>query len=222
MGQRFASLLLAQRFSFISCGFATQDKASVYALLLSTRLSVSPPRVSVSHCRTRLMSTLLLSPPGSSCLLAKSQACTAEQGLGPRFASLLLIQYFSLTSCRLEPQDKAWVYAFPLSTRLIVSLRRVVGSHHRTRFWFMFCLSPPSSACLLAETRAPTLEQGLALRFTSLHQPHTVCSPSHGLAPHNKAGVHVLPLSTRLSVCPCQVADRTAQQVLGRSFASLQ
>ena len=161
------------------------------------------------------MSTLLLSPPGSSCLLAKSRACTAEQGLVTRFASLLQTQCFSLTSCRIEPQDKAWVYAFPLSTRLIVSLRRVVGLHHWTRCGFMFCLSPPSSACLLAETRAFTAGQGLALRFASLHQDQTVFSPSHGLATHNKAWVHVLPLPTRLSVCPCQVAGSHRTTRLG-------
>ena len=162
------------------------------------------------------MSTLLISPPGSSCLLAKSRAFTAaEQGLRPRFASLLQTQCFSLTRCRLEPQDKAWVYAFLLSIRLIVSLRRVVGPHHRTRFGFMFSLSPPSSAYLLAETQALTAGQGLALRFASLHQAQTVSSPSHGLASHNKAWVHVLPLCTRLSVCPFQVAGSYCTTRLG-------
>merc|ERR1711917_38475 len=105
-----------------------------------------------SDRRKRLGSTLCLSPHSSACLIAESRLRTARQDLGPRFASLLQIQRFSLTSCRLTPQDKALFYALPLSTSLIVSPRRVSVSKHRTRLGSTLCLSPSSSACLLGET----------------------------------------------------------------------
>ena len=152
------------------------------------------------------MSTLCLSPPNSALHLDKSQARTAGQGLSLWFSSLHQAHRLSSPSRGLAPQDKAWVYGLCLSTRLSVSPRRVAGSHCRTLVGSTFCLSPPGSACLLAETRAPNARQGFGPRFAFFHQAQPVSSPSCRLAPHNKAWVQVLPLSIRLSVCPCQVA----------------
>ena len=87
-GPRFVSLLQAQYF-LPRCVLANHGKASVYALPHSTRLSVSPHRVGGSHYTTRLGFTLWLSPPGSACLVAKSRALTAQQGMSPRFGSFL-------------------------------------------------------------------------------------------------------------------------------------
>ena len=172
---------------------------------LSIRFSLCPRRLIGSHCRTRLGSTLSLSHQGSACLLAESRARTAQQGMDPQFASLLHAQRFSFPSRGLAPQDKAWVYALTLSIRFGVSPRRVAGSHRKRRLGSTLCLSPPSSALLIAKSWARTAGQGLGLRFASLHQGQQVSSPSRELAPHNKAWVHVLPFSTRLSESPCHV-----------------
>ena len=200
MGPRFASLLQIQRFSLTSCRLAPQDKAWVYALPLSARLIVFPRRVSVWNHRTRLGSTLCLSPPSSACLLGESRARTAGQRLGSYFASLHQGQHVSSPKLRFPPQDKAYVHALTLSTRLSLCLRRVAGSHRTTRLGSTFCLSPQGSACVLAKSRARTAHQGLCPCFASLHQAHRDFSQSRELAPHDKAWVQFLPLSTTLSV----------------------
>ena len=98
-----------------------------------------------------------------------------------------------MTSRGLSPRNKACVHGFPLSTTLIVSPRRVVGLHPRTRLGSTFCLSP---------------------------QAQRVSSRSHGLAPLDKDWVHVFPLFTRLIVSPRRVAARTPRHGLGLRFAS--
>ena len=188
---------------------------------LSTRLSVSPRRNASSQRKTRLRSTLCLFPPGSACVLAELQACTAQQGLGPGVASLHQAQRLSLPSCRLAPYNKALVHAFPLSTRLIVTPRQDASSHRRTRLWSTLFLSLPLPASLLAESQARNHGQGLGPRFASLHQAHRVSSPSHGVLPRVNAWVHVLPLFTGLIVSPGRVAARTPGQGLGLRFDSL-
>ena len=129
---------------------APQNKAWVQVLPLSTRFSISPRLVAGSKHRTMLRSTPCLSPPSSAGLLAETRALTASQGLGSRFAFLLQAERFSLPSRRLEPQDRAWVYALLLSTWLNVYPRRFAGSHSRTRLGSTLFLSPSNSACLLA------------------------------------------------------------------------
>ena len=172
---------------------------------LSTKLIVSPRRVAGSHRRTRLGSMLCLFPPGSECLLAESLTRTEGQGLGPRFASLSQAQRVSSTSRVLAPPHRAWVHALPLSTRLSLSPRLFAGSHRRTILGSTLCLSPPGSACLLVELLARTARQGLGLRFVSLHQAQHISSLSRGLAPQDKAWVHTLPLSSKLSASPRRV-----------------
>ena len=173
---------------------------------LSTRLIVSPRRVAGPHQRTRLGSTLCLSPPGSACLLGESQARTIGQGFDIRFISLHQAQRVFSPSHGLAPHKKAWVQALPLSTRLIVTPRQVTSSHRRTRLGSTLCLSLPLSACLLAESLACTHGQGLGPCFASLHQAQRVSSPIRWLAPLDKDWVHALPLPTRLSVSPRRVA----------------
>ena len=175
----FASLHQAQRVFSLSQGLASRNKALVHALLLSTRLSVTPGRVAVLHRRTRFCSKLCVSPPGSELPLAKSRARIIGQGLSPRFATLHQAQRFSSTSRGLAPWDKALVYALPLSTMLSGSPRRFACSHRRTRLGSTLSFSSPGSGCFLAESRAPNAGKGL---------------------------VHALPLSTRISVSPCQFA----------------
>ena len=149
---RFPSLNQAQRVPSPSHGLSPQEKAWVNALLFSTKLSLSHRRVAGSHYKTRLGFTLCLSPTNSALLLDMLQTRTAGQSLGLRIASLHEAHRFSSPCRGLEPQEKAWVYALPLSTWLCVSPRRVAGTHRRARVGSMFCLSPPGSACLLAET----------------------------------------------------------------------
>ena len=154
---------------------------------------------------TKLGSTLCLFPSSSTCLLADTLACTPGQGMGLHFASLHLAQRVSSASRGLAPQDKAYVHAFPLSTRLIVSSRRVVGLHRGTRLGFTFCLSPPGSACVIKESWARSPGQGLYPHFHSPHQAQTVSSPSRGLASQDYALVYASPLTTTLSVSPRRV-----------------
>ena len=181
---------------------------------------MSHRRVAGSHYKTRLGFTLCLSHTNSALLLDKLQTRTAAQSLGLRIASLHQAHRFSSPCGGLEPQDKSWVYALPLSTWLCVSPRRVAGTHRRARVGSMFCLSPPGSACLLAETQIPTADQGLGPHLASLHQVRPLSSPSHGLAPHNKNWVHVLPLSLGSACVLAKSRDRTVPQSLGPCFAS--
>ena len=169
---------------------------------LSIRFSVSLRRVAGSHPWTRLSSTFCLFPPGSACLLAESRARTAQQGLGPRFASLHQAQRVSSQSRGLAPQDKAWIHALPLSATLSVSLLLVACSHRRTGLGSTLCLSPPGSACLLAYSRDRTAGQSSGPRFASLHQAQRVSSSSCWLELQDKAWVYALSLSTRLSISP--------------------
>ena len=207
---------------------------------------MSPCRVVSSHCRRRIRSTLCVSLLGSACLLDKSRTLTAQQGLGSRFPSFHHAHCLSSPSRGLAPPDKTWVYVLLLSTGsacLIAESRACTvgqglgprfasfhqahrvswtsrGSHSRTRLGSTFCLFPPGSVCLIAESRACTAGQGMGPRFSSLqqaqrfssssrigqqvlgavfaslHQAQRVFSISRELAPRNKSRVHVLPLST--------------------------
>ena len=205
---------------------------------------MSPRRVMGSNPWTMFASKLCLSPPSSLYVLAESRARTAGQSFDPGFASLHQIQHVSspsrkfaqqdkalvyalplssslsvsLPSCRLKPPDKAWVHALSLSTRLSVSPRQVAASHRRKRHWSKLCLSKPGEACLLNESRARTAGQGLGPRFATLHKAHRFSSLSCGLAPLDKALVKVLPLSTRLSVSSRRVADSTQWTRLWSTF----
>ena len=123
LGAHFASLHQAQHFYLPSRGLAAQNKAWVYVLPLSTRVSVFPPRFKGSHRRTRLGSTLCLFLLSSALLLTNSRACSAGQGFGLRFASLHQVHRVSSPINGLAPQDKTRVYDFPLSSRLSVSPR---------------------------------------------------------------------------------------------------
>ena len=205
---RFSVHNQAQRVSSPSRGLAPQDKAWVLVLLASPcsalleksrgrttgqglglrfdslhRLSVSPRRVASSYLRTRLWSTLYFSHPSSALLLAKTRASTARQRLGLRFASLHQAQCVSSLSRRIASHNKAWVHALPLSTLLSVSPRRVAGSHRATRLGSMLCLSPPGSACVLAESWARTAGQCLGPCFASHIQAQRFSLPSQGHAP---------------------------------------
>ena len=215
MALRFASLHQAQRNSSPSRWLAPWDKALGHALHLSTRLSMSPRRVKGSHPRTRLGFTLCFSPPGSACLLAKSRACTTQQGLNPRFASIHQAQCVSSQSRRLAPRNKAWVHVLPLSTRLSMSPRRFAESYRKTRLGSTLCLSPSSSALLFAKSRACTAGQDFSLSFASLHQIQRVSPPSCGLTPQDMASVYALPLSTRLSVSSRRFAGSHPRTMLG-------
>ena len=178
------------------------DKAWVHVLPLSIRLSVSPRRVTGLHPLTKFGSTLCLSPPDSACLLTESRPRTTGQGLGPRFASLHQARSVYSPNRRLAPQDKAWVHALPLSSKLSASPCQVAGSHRRRRFRSTHCISPPGSACLLAESWARTAGQGLGPRFDSLHMAQHISMPSRWLASKNEAWVHAMPLSSKLSASP--------------------
>ena len=172
------------------------DKILVHALPLSSKLSASSCQFAGSYPRTRLGSTLLISPPGSACLLAESWARNTGQYLGLRFLSHNQAHRVSSPSRGLAPQDKAWVHVLPLSIRLSLSPRRIAGSHRRTRLGSTLCPSPPSSALLLAKSQARTVGEGYGLRIASLHQAQRVSSPCRGLAPQDKTWVNALPLST--------------------------
>ena len=219
MGLRFDSLHQAQLVSSPSRGFAPQDKVLVHALPLSTRLSVFPPRVAGSHCRTRLGSRFCLSAPGSACLLADYRARIAQQVLGPCFASLHQAQRVFSLSRGLASRNKALVHALPLSNRLSVTPRRVAVLHRRTRFWSKLCLSPPGSALLLAKSRARIIGQGLSPRFATLHQAQRFSSTSRGLAPWDKVLVYALPLSTMLSGSPRRFACSHRRTKLGSTLS---
>ena len=160
---------------FIESRARTPDKAWVHALPLSTRLSMSPRRVTGFYRGLMLGSIFCLSSPGLSCLLDESRLAlpdkawvyvltlstrlsvsprrvaflTSGQGMGPRFAYLHQIQRVSSSSRGLALQDKAWVQVLPLTTRISVSPRGSSGSHSATSHGSMFCLSPPGSACFL-------------------------------------------------------------------------
>ena len=191
---------------------------------LSNRLIVSPCRVVSSHRRRRIRSTLCISLSGSACLLDNPRALTAQQGLGPRFSSFHHAHRLSSPSRGLAPPDKTWVYVLPLSTcsacLLAESRACTVGqglgprfaslhqahrvsstsrsSHLRTSLGSTFCLFPPGSACLFAESRVCTAGQGMGPRFASLQQAQRFSSSSRGLEPQDNICVQVLPLSTRL------------------------
>ena len=218
LGLRFATIHQAQRVSTPIQGNAHQDKAWVHALPLSSKLSAFPCQVAGSHRRTRLDSTPCLSPPSSALLLANPLARTAGQGLSLRFASLHQAQRFTLPRRGLAPQHKAWVHDLPLSTRVVVSPRRVVGSHRMTRLGSTLCLSSPGSACLLIESRDRTAGQSLDPHFVSLLKAQRFSLPSRRLAPQDKAWVYALPLSTRLSVSPREVAGSHNRKRLGSTF----
>ena len=149
---------------------------------------------------------IFLSPSGSAFVLADYRARIAQQVLGPCFACLYMAQRVFSLSPGLASRNKALVYAMLLSTRLSVTPHRVAVLHRRTRLWSTLCLSPPCSAGLLADLLACTAEQTLGLLFPSHHQGQRVFSPSRGLTLKEKAWVHALPLSTRISVSPCQFA----------------
>ena len=183
IGPRFASLQQAQRVSSPSREVAPHDKALVHALPLTSKLSASSCQVAGSHPRTRLGSTLLISPPGSVCLFAKLWTQNTGQCLGLRFASHNQAHRVSSPSRGLAPQDKAWVHVLPLSIRLRVSPRRIAGSHRRTRLRSMLCLSPPSSALLLAKSQARTAHQDSGPCYESLQQANRASSLSCELAP---------------------------------------
>ena len=150
---------------------------------LSITLSVSLRRVASLHRMTRLGSNFCLSPPRSVCLFGDSQARTHGQGLGPRFSSLHQAQSVSSPSRGLTLLNKAWVHDLPLSSRLSVCHRRVAGSNRATRPGSTLCLSPPDSACLIAESLSRTAGQGLGPSFASLFQAHCFSFTSSGLAP---------------------------------------
>ena len=174
---------------------------------------MSPRLIAASHRRTRLGYTLCLSPPSSKLLLAKSWARIARKGLGQRFTSFQLAQRVTSPIQGLASQDKAWVYSLPLSTWLSVSPRRVAGTLRRARVWSMFCLSPPGSACLLAETQIPTADQG----FVSLHQ----AQPLSGSQPATSFWfTHCLSPPDSLSSL-AESRAHTARQGLGLRFAFL-
>ena len=189
---RFSAHNQAQRVSSPSRRLAPQDKAWVLVLLapqssallekswgrttgqgLGVRfdslhwLSMSSRRVASSHLRTRLWSTLYFSHPSSALFLAKPRASIARQRLGLRFASLHQAQCVSSLSHRIASRNKAWFHALPFSTLLSVPPLRVAGSHRATRLGSMLCLSPPGSACVLAESWAQTAGQCLGPRFAS-------------------------------------------------------
>ena len=187
MSPLFASLHHAQCVSSASRKLAPIDKAWVHAFPLSIRVRVSPRRVAGSHLWTKLGSMLCLFPPGSACVLADSRASTAQQSLGPRFASLHQTQLVSSQSRDLAPQDKAFVHALPLSSKLTASPSQVAASHRRTRLRSTFCLSQPGSACLLPESPARTEGQDLVPRFASLLQTQRSSLTSSRLAPQDKA-----------------------------------
>ena len=151
---------------------------------------------------TKLESSLCLSPKGSASLLAESLARTKGQGFGPCFASLHKAQLVFSPKRGLPPQDKAWVHTLPLSPRLSLCPRRVAGLHRTTRLGSTFCVSPQGSACVLAKSRVLTAQQGFGPSFASLYYAHRDCSPSRELAPQDKAWVHALPLSSKLSASP--------------------
>ena len=144
-------------------------------------------QVGCSHHRTRLWSTLCLSPPGSACLFAESLARTIGQGLGPRFAFLHQPQRFSSPSRGLASQGKAWVHSWPLSSKRSVSPCKVAGSHHRTRLGSTLCHYPPGSACLHADSRKRTSGQGLGPRLAFLLQAQRFSLPIPWLALQDKA-----------------------------------
>ena len=200
-GSRITSLHHAQRDSSLSRWLAAPDKACIHTFTLSTRLKLSPRQVDGSHRRTMLWSTLRLSQPDSACLLGESWPRTTGQGLYPRFASLHQAQRLSSPSRGLTPQDKAWIHAYPLSSKLGASPYHVAGLNRRTRLKSSLCLSP-GSACLVAESWARTAGQGLGPRFDSLHIARPISMPSRWLASKNKAWVHALPLSSKLSASP--------------------
>ena len=168
--------------------------------------------------RTRLGPSLCLSQPGSAFLLLESPACTAGQGLCARFNSLHQAHRVSSPSRGLAPQDKAFVHALPLSSKLIVYPRRVAGSHHRTKVGSTACVSPPGLAYLLGESRARTAGHLLIPRFVSLRQAQRVSLPKRELLTQDKASVHALPFSIRLSLYPRRVAGLHRTTRLGSRF----
>ena len=173
LGQRFTSLQLAKRVTFPIQGLASQDKAWVHALALSTWLSVSLRRVAGTHRRASVGSMFCLSPPGSACLLTETQIPTADQGLGPYFASLYQANLLSSSSRGLAPHNKNWVHVLPLS---------------------------PGSESVLAKSRDSTVPQSLGPCFASRYQAHHDFSLSREPAPQDKAWVHALHLTTTLTV----------------------
>ena len=203
MGTRFASLLQAQNF-LLSRGLASQEKAWVNALPLSNWLSVSPPRFKGSHRKTRLGSTLWLSPPGLAFLFGELRARIAGQVLGPCFASLHQGQRVSSQKRRFPPQTKAWVHTSPLSTRLTFCPRRVAGSHRTTRIGSTFCLFLQAQRVSLPSRELEPPGQSLGPRFAFLHQVQRFSLENRRLAPRNKAWANALPLSSKLSASPCQ------------------
>ena len=205
---------------------------------------MSPCRVVSSHRWRRIRSTLCVSLSGSACLFDKSRALTAQQGLVSRFPSFHHAHHLSSPSLRLAPQDKTWVYVLPLSTGsacLLAESRACIvgqglgprfaslhqahrvsstsrGSHPRTNFGSTFCLFPPGSECLLAESRFCTAGQGMGPRFASLQQAQRFSSSSRGLAPQDNIWVQVLPLSTRLKVSFRRLEGSHRSTSLGCSF----
>ena len=172
-GPRFAFLNQAHRLSSPSGRLAPRDKNWVHVLKLSTMLSVSHRRVVGMQPRTRLVSTLSLSPPGSNYLLAKSWARIAGLCFSLHFASHNQTQRVSSPSHGLAPLVKAFIHVLSLSTRHSVSPRLVAGSYRRTKHGSTLCLSHPSLALLIAMLLACTVGQGLSLRFAS--PPGSMC-----------------------------------------------